>query len=77
MRLQVPILKTFEFGRPQWYAGLMLLGVAALALTAAYVKPVSSQKPEELNNILRARRSAQGPNDAVRVVPNADELLMH
>ena len=27
MRLQVPILKTFEFGRPQLYAGLMLLGL--------------------------------------------------
>ena len=43
MRLQVPILKTFEFGRPQLYAGLMLLGLLTLALIAVHTK----QFPEE------------------------------
>ena len=40
MRLQVPILKTFEFGLPQLYAGLMLLGLAAASGTRAYLVPM-------------------------------------
>lgn len=49
MRLQVPILRTFEIGRPQIFAGVMLLVLAALALArSAQPDPGSFTSPDSV-----------------------------
>src|SRR5207249_2837173 len=73
-----PILKTFEFGRPQLYAGLMLLELAVLSLVVAYkAPPILADSPSATKGLERVLVAPTHPYRTFPQPPPSDEVLLH